>query len=186
MNTCLVMMISGLKKTSALFLGFLFVLLIVFAGCTEKKSNTGEDFLFTTLDGETKHLSDYYGKVIVLDCMAVNCQPCMFQMFELKKISENYSKNDVAILSIDVWVSSGETASLVHDFIDAFKNQVNMTLDWTFGLDDSTGTIQNTYASSGVPTLFIFDKKGNIYYSHVGYDDYQTLASKLDQVLSKV
>ena len=179
-------MISGIKKPPVLFLVFLFFFLTVFAGCTDEKSNTGENFSFITLDGMTKHLSDFYGKVIVLDCMAVNCQPCMFQMFELKKISENYSKNDVTILSIDVWVSNGETASMLQDTIDAFKNQVNMTLDWTFGLDDLHGTIQNTYASAGVPTLYIFDKKGNIYYSHVGYEDYQTLASKLNAVLGKV
>jgi hypothetical protein len=110
----------------------------------------------------------------------------MREMSELKKISENYSKNNVSILSIDVWVSSGENVSMVQDMIDAFKNQVNMTLDWTFGLDDVHGTVENTYASAGVPTLYIFDKKGNIYYSHVGYEDYSVLASKLDQVLSKV
>jgi len=179
-------MILEIKKPLVLFLVFLFVFLTMFAGCTEKKSNTDEGFSFTTLDGETKHLSDFYGKVIVLDCMAVNCQPCMYQMSELKKISENYSKNDVTILSIDVWVSSGETVSMLQDTIDTFKNQVNMTLDWTFGLDDLHGTIENTYASAGVPTLYIFDKKGNIYYSHVGYEDYSVLALKLDQVLSKV
>ena len=145
---------------------------------------TGNDFTFTTLDGETHHLSDFYGTVVVLDCMAVNCQPCMRQMFELKKIAENYSANDVTILSIDVWVSSGETASMVQDTINAFKNQLNMTLDWTFGLDDAQGTIQNTFAPEGVPTLYIFDKKGNIYYSHVGYEDYSVLASTLDAVLS--
>ena len=180
------MMISEIKKPLFLFLVFLFVFLTMFVGCTEKKSNAADDFSFTTLDGEMKHLSDFYGKVIVLDCMAVNCQPCMYQMSELKKISENYSKNDVTILSIDVWISSGETASMLHDTIDAFKNQDNMTLDWTFGLDDVHGTIENTYASAGVPTLYIFDKKGNIYYSHVGYEDYQMLASKLNAVLEKI
>jgi len=179
-------MISGIKKPLVLFLVFLFIFLTMFAGCTEKKSNTGDDFAFTTLDGETKHLSDFYGKAIVLDCMGVNCQPCMREMFELKKISENYSKNDVTILSIDVWVSNGENASMLQDFIDTYKNQVNITLDWTFGLDNLYGTIENTYASTGVPTLYIFDKKGNIYYSHVGYEDYSVLASKVDQVLSKV
>jgi thiol-disulfide isomerase/thioredoxin len=177
-------MISGMKKPPVLFIVFLFFFLIVFAGCTEEKSTTGEDFAFTTLDGETKHLSDFYGKVIVLDCMAVNCQPCMFQMFELKKISENYSKDDVTILSIDVWVSSGETASMLQDTIDAFKTQVNMTLDWTFGLDDSKGTIQGTYASEGVPSLYIFDKKGNIYYSCVGYEAYSSLSLKIDEALA--
>lgn len=144
------MTISAIKKLSVTFLVFLFVFLSIFTGCTEKKGNAGEDFSFTTLDGKMKHLNDFYGRIIVLDCMAVNCQPCMFQMFELKKVSENYSTNNVTILSIDVWVSSGETASMLQDTIDAFKNQVNMTLDWTFGLDDPQGTIQNTYASAGV------------------------------------
>lgn len=160
-------------------------MLSIFAGCTEEKTDIRNDFSFTTLNGETKHLNDFYGKVIVLDCMAVNCQPCMLQMFELKKISENYSTIDVTILSIDVWVSTGETSTMLQGMIDAFKNQVNITLDWTFGLDDLQGTIQNTYASAGVPTLYILDKKGNIYYSHVGYESYVDLANKIDEVLIK-
>jgi thiol-disulfide isomerase/thioredoxin len=158
---------------------------MISAGCTEEDGNSGENFSFVTLDGQTKHLSDFYGKVVVLDCMAVNCQPCMYQIFELKKISENYSKNDVIILSIDVWVSSGETASMLQDMLEAFKSQANMTLDWTFGLDDAQGSIQNTYAPQGVPSLYIFNKKGNIYYSHVGYEPYTSLAAKLDEVLVK-
>jgi thiol-disulfide isomerase/thioredoxin len=178
-------MISGMKKLLFLFVVFLLVFLLIFAGCTEEKNNTGDDFSFLTLDGETKYLSDFYGKVVVLDCMAVNCQPCMYQMFELKKISENYSTNDVAILSIDVWVSNGETASMLQDLIDEFKNQGNLTLDWIFGLDDMQGTIENTYASEGVPTLYIYDKKGNIYYSHVGYESYIDLVKKIDEALIK-
>ena len=151
-------MISAINKTLVLICVLLFLFLSVLAGCTEEKNTIREDFIFNTLDGETKHLSNFYGKVIVLDCMAVNCQPCMSQMFVLKKVSENYSRNDVVILSIDVWVSAGETASMLQGVIDAFKNQVNVTLDWTFGLDDSQGTIQQVYASTGVPTLYIFDK----------------------------
>jgi thiol-disulfide isomerase/thioredoxin len=179
------MMISGIKKLPFLFVVLLFIFLLFFAGCTEEKNDTGDDFSFRTLDGETKHLSDFYGKVVVLDCMAVNCQPCMYQMFELKKISENYSNNDVSLLSIDVWVSNGETASMLQDMIDAFKNQANLTVDWTFGLDDAQGTIENTYASEGVPTLYIYDKKGNIYYSHVGYESYTDLKIKIDEALIK-
>jgi thiol-disulfide isomerase/thioredoxin len=172
-----------MKKTLVLFVLCILVSVSFFVGCTEKKTVLEDDFTFTTMEGQTKHLSDYLGKVIVLDCMAVNCQPCLLQMFELKKISENYSSNDVTILSIDVWVSSGETASMLQDTIDAFKNQVNISLDWTFGLDDTKGTIQYTYASNGVPELYIFDKKGNIYYSHVGYEPYSSLSPKIDEAL---
>ena len=181
----MVMMIPGIKKLRFLCVVFLFIFLLVVSGCTEEKNDTGDDFSFTTLDGEMKRLSDFYGKVVVLDCMAVNCQPCMYQMFELKKISENYSTDDVAILSIDVWASNGETATMLLDMIKEFKNQVNVTLDWTFGLDDPEGTIENRYASEGVPSLYIYDKNGNIYYSHVGYEDYVVLASTIDEALIK-
>jgi thioredoxin-related protein len=74
---------------------------------------------------------------------------------------------------------------MLQSVIDAFKNQANLTLDWAFGLDDSKGTIQNTYASTGVPTLYIFDKKGNIYYSHVGYESYINLSQKIDEAIIK-
>jgi thiol-disulfide isomerase/thioredoxin len=173
-----------MNKTTSFFIFFTLISLSLFVGCTEKKNLSADDFSFTTLDGQTRRLSEFYGTVVILDCMAVNCQPCISQMFELKKISENYSSNNVAILSIDVWVSSGETPSMLQGIIDAFKTQVNITLDWTFGLDYTKGTIQNAYASQGVPTLYIFDTKGNIYYSHVGYEDYVSLSSKLDEVLT--
>jgi len=179
------MMIPIMKIIPFVFIVFLFMVLLFFSGCTEEKNDTGDDFSFITLGGEMKRLSDFSGKVVVLDCMAVNCQPCMSQMFELKKISENYSTNDVVILSIDVWVSNGETAFMLQEMINEFKKQVNITLDWTFGLDDPEGTIENTYATEGVPSLYIYDKKGNIYYSHVGYESYADLATKIDEALLK-
>ena len=179
------MMIPAGKKLGFLLCTFL-IFLPIFSGCTEEKNLTGDDFSFTTLKGEMKHLSDYYGKVVVLDCMAVNCQPCMYQMFALKKISENYSSSEVAIISIDVWVANGETATMVQQLINDFKTQVNLTLDWTFGVDDAEGTIESRYATEGVPSLYIYDKNGNIYYSHVGYEDYSVLASKIDEALRKM
>jgi len=160
------------------------IVLPIFSGCTEQSTNgSGMDVTFTTLNGQTKHLHEYYGKIIVLDLMGANCQPCMYQMFELKKLSENYTRDQLTIISIDVWVSLGENAILLQQYLNAFKQQVNVSLDWTFGLDDTQGTITHQYASEGVPTLYILDTKGNVYYSHVGYEAYATLASTIDELL---
>ena len=175
-----------IKKTLCSFsIIFLVIFLTIFTGCIQEKNKIGDDFSFTTVDNEIKRLSDFTGKVVVLDCMAVNCQPCMYEMFELKKISENYSKDEVVILSIDVWVSNGETTSMLQGMIDAFETQANITLDWMFGLDDPEGTIENQYATQGVPSLYIYDKKGNIYYSHVGYEPYSDLVIKIDEALNR-
>ena len=108
----------------------------------------------------------------------------MYQMFELKKIEENYSRNQVIILSIDVWIQQGETPELIQNYISAFKQQANIDLNWTFGMDDRQGTIAKVYAKNGVPTLYIIDEKGNIYYSHFGYEPYSTLKIKIDELLN--
>jgi thiol-disulfide isomerase/thioredoxin len=158
------------------------------SGCLESPENDtvdeGEDFSFIPLNGTIKRLSDYRGNVVVLDLMRViSCDPCLYEFLELKKISENYSNNDVVIISIDV--NTYESAQDVQTTIDGFKQQLDIELDWIFGMDD--GSIWEKYhitTPGGVPTLYIFDKNGKIYYSNEGYEPYSLLASKIDELLS--
>jgi thiol-disulfide isomerase/thioredoxin len=174
-----------MKKILIILLVGTLLCLTFFLGCTEKKIPAGDDFTFTTIDGQVRHLRDYHGNVILLDCMAVNCYWCDQQMPGLDKISREYGET-VTILSIDVWTTGqyAETAEQLTDHLNELRSMKNLSLNWTFGLDDSKGTIQNIYAPKGIPAVYIFDIKGNIYYSHVGYEDYSVLASKLDEVLS--
>jgi hypothetical protein len=174
------------KKAFISCIVVLFFICMILAGCTSQpEETTGLTFIFTDLDGQKHNLTEYYGNVILLDFMAVNCYPCMNQMFELKKISENFSKDEVSIISIDVWIRQGENVNLLKQFIQAFQDQVDMNLNWTFGVDDQKGTLEGRYANKGVPTLYILDTKGNIYYSNVGYETYDVLASKINEILGK-
>lgn len=166
-----------------LALASVLVIILPLAGCTEQTpSSGGLDFSFTTLDGQQRWLHEYYGKVLLVDLMGVACQPCQAQMFVLDQIQANYS--EVVLLSINVWTQNGETRDDVLALQQAFEDQVNITLDWTFGLDDTQGTIGTEYASQGVPTMYILDLKGNIYYFHVGYEEYATLSQQLDELLA--
>ena len=166
------------------------VLLLVisfFSGCVEETTSTTSgdiNFSFVTLDGQTKQLSDYYGNVILLDLMGVRCAPCQQEMFELKKISEQYSDEQLTMISINVWVHYGETASLVQELIDAFREQADVELDWTFGLDDASGSIFNEYTQGGVSTIHVIDKNGNLYESYYSYTAYSTLTVTIDELLS--
>ncbi len=162
------------KKSNIVIVISLIFILSILSGCIGSEDNTnsskGEDFVFTTLDGNVKHLSDYRGRVVVLDLMGANCEPCVYEMFELKKIYENYGSDKVAILSIDVWVKYGETAQDLQAFKQYFS-QHGVELDWTFGLDDKNGNIWNKYAKEGslpVPTIYIFDQRGDVHFWHAG------------------
>ena len=182
------MTLTQIHPHKIILLSVLIIISLLFTGCvntTETKNGNALDFTFTTLDGRTQQLSDYYGPVILLDLMGARCQPCQIQMFELKKVSENYTRDQLIILSINVWVSLGEDAALTQELIDAYPQQAGITLDWTFVLDDTQGTIGNAHAPEGVPTLYLLDSKGNIYYTSVGYNEYTQLEDKIDELLEK-
>ncbi len=118
------------------------------------------------------------------------CTPCQIQMLELKKTYDNYDRDELEILSIDI--DQRETVYLVNNFLDAYKEQLNIELNWIFGMDDSS--IWEKYILNGsIPTLYIFSQNGTIYYSHEGAiyfemqegwpDDTVTLKSKIDELL---
>lgn len=189
---------------------FVCIIILLFASyyvlsSSNSSSKYADDFTFTLLNGKEVTFSDYLGKILILDFMGAHCQPCQIQMFVLREIADNYSST-VDILSLDVWVASaGENTQDIITLKDAFScsspcsaeeqypyvqylksifnKEEGFNLDWTFGLDDSDGTILTKFQLSGVPTLFLYDIKGNIYYSNVGYTDYDTLAAKIEELL---
>ena len=149
----------------------------------------GDDFAFTALNGSKMHLRDYRGKIVILDMWATWCQPCQYQMIELEKTYENYSRDELEILSINI--DDRETFQQVEDFIDQFA-QYGYELNWVFGMEDDN--LDKYMPSGSIPTMCIFDQKGNLYFSHSGFspysdipegwpDDTVTLAEKIGELI---
>jgi PKD repeat protein len=130
------------------------------------------DFRFTNLEGTTSRLSDYDGKAVILDMWATWCSPCQYQMLELKKAYENYSRNDVEILSINI--DARESAEQIQAFIDTFYNY-GYALDWVFGMDVDGTVWEHFKIGGGIPTLCIFDRDGNLVFAHEGVAIYSTI-----------
>jgi thiol-disulfide isomerase/thioredoxin len=167
-----------------------------------------EDFTFTLLNGSKQSTSFYEGKVLIIDFTGVHCGWCIPQMFVLHEIYNDYKDDDVEVLSINVWTAYGETIEDVNKLFEAFECkspcdaedyysdlQIRETkeyfgyedgvdFEWTYGMDDSSGTISSKYKISGVPHIMILDKKGNIYYTKAGYTQYNGISEKLDEIIN--
>ncbi len=170
-----------MKIKDILVFSLILILISFFAGCTETKQwGDAPDFSLKTLEGENIKLSDFLGEIIIIDLMGVDCQFCVYMMPVLKYISENYT--DVVIISVDVY--QYETEEYLQSFIDAFKQQLDMELDWIFGMD-SNGDISQDYLkpNEGVPKLILIDQNGNIYHEFGGYTEYNKIKNKLDEIV---
>lgn len=133
---------------------------------------TAPNFKLTDTSGNNFELKDYRGNVVILDFMAMRCNPCVQEMEELKEVRSNY-QDDVRIMSIDV--DDSESAENLSQF------KTYHECDWLFS--PGGGIVGNTYEVTYIPMIYIIDTNGIITYKNSGVTDYSILSSELDKLV---
>jgi peroxiredoxin len=108
------------------------------------------DFKFPGIDGKMVKLSDYRGKVVLVNIWATWCPSCVDEMPSMEKLYRKLQGEKFEILAVSI-DSLGATA------VAPFMKKYQLSFP---ALIDSAGAIRMAYRTTGVPESFIVDKNG--------------------------
>ena len=137
-------------------------------------NNQAPNFTLVDTNGKKVSLSDYKGKVVILDFWATWCPPCRRGIPDLIDIQKQF-KNKIVVLGISL---DTDTKGDVPSFIK------NMGINYSV-LYASPEVVQAYGNIDAIPTSFIIDKKGKIVNQHVGLTPKETLISEIKNLLGK-
>ncbi len=113
------------------------------------------DVQLTNLAGETVSLSDFQGKVVVLNFWATWCGPCVREMPMFQEYQDRYPN------FVMVGVNEEESPETVGDFLES------LSLSYTMLLDQKADLAKELRVSF-LPTTFFLDEAGEIRFRHYG------------------
>lgn len=131
-----------------------------------------------TLSGESINLSDYKGKVTLLDVWASWCKPCKEEFPFLIELFEKYSDKDFTILAVNI----DEEKENANKFLNSMNKEVPFKI-----LFDPEAKIPTLYKIEAIPTTYILDKNGIVRYIHIGFmsSDKEKYKSEIETLLNE-
>ena len=108
-------------------------------------------------DGRTVKLSDYTGKIVVLEWINPEC-PFVRRHAEegtMRTLAQRYREKGVVWLGVNTSRSSDAAANRAW----ALKNKLDYPI-----LDDASSAIARAYAAKATPHMFVIDKGGKLAY----------------------
>ncbi|MFO1429548.1 MAG: TlpA disulfide reductase family protein [Candidatus Competibacteraceae bacterium] len=111
------------------------------------------DFKLIDTQSKAHSLSDYRGKVVLLNFWATWCEPCRKEMPSLQRAWEYLRPKDGVVLAINV----GDSGPV----IDQFLKEVPVDFPVLMSVDDDLLT---QWSIKGLPMTFVIDPQGRIAY----------------------
>jgi cytochrome c biogenesis protein CcmG/thiol:disulfide interchange protein DsbE len=118
------------------------------------------DFTLTDLSGRTVSLSQFRGKVLLLDFWAVECAGCKVEIPWYIAFDKTYRDKGLALIGIDMY---GESP----DVVKTFMEREHMNYPVAIGND----ALGERFHVEAMPLTLLIDRTGRIALSHAGIVD---------------
>ena len=164
---------------SVTLLSIVAIYFVLTGGCSARGSNLTPDltagtgssvapeFRLKDIEGRSVSLSDFHGKVVILDFWATWCPPCRREIPDLISLQSQYKEQGLQIVGV---------ALDEPDKVKEFAQYTGMNYPVLLGNDDVSALYGGI---SGIPTTFIIDRNGKIAERFVGFTERSVFESKV-------
>jgi len=132
----------------------------------EKDRQPAPEFELKDADGKTVRLSDYKGKVVLLDFWATWCGPCKIEIPWFIEFERQYKDKGFAVIGVSM---DEEGWTVVKPFVSELAINYRILQG-----NDSTADLYG--GVNALPTTFLIDREGRVVWKHeglAGKDDFE-------------
>jgi peroxiredoxin len=121
-----------------------------------------------TLDGKTAHLSDFRGKVVVLNFWGSWCQPCVEEAPGLNRLQQHIASHNAVVIG----VAADEDDAAYKKFL--LDHAIGYPTYRDPATKENRSAIAESYGTVMVPETYIIDRNGKIARKIIGYQDWDS------------
>tara|TARA_B100000945_G_C20355544_1_gene584460 strand:+ start:668 stop:1279 length:612 start_codon:yes stop_codon:yes gene_type:complete len=138
-----------------------------------QSENLAPNFTLLDTDGNNVSLSDYKGKVVIINFWTTWCGPCRYEIPDLVQLYEKYNQ-DLIVLGISL---DYDGPAVVPQFEERIGG-VNYPLLY------GNNNISNLYGGvTGVPTTFIIDRNMQVFKKYLGYRSPEVIEKDINELI---
>lgn len=141
-------------------------------GATIVERPVAPEFSLPQLSGQQLHLSDYRGKLVLLDFWATWCDACREEIPHFVELQNKYRDQGLQIIGI----SMDDGPEPVRDFYQRFKMNYSVVMG-----NATTGDLYGGVL--GLPIAFLIGRDGRIHSKHVGATDVSVFEGEIASLL---
>lgn len=157
----------------------LILVLSVFAFGQQNAGQAAQNFIETTISGESIELDQLRGKVVVLTFWSTRCEICVAEIPKLNKLVEKYGNDDV------VWVGlAWQDKTKLEEFFRKKPFKFKIVAQSLGVLLKYADRDQQGRLNMGFPSHFIISQDGMVVFKGSGFDKTAKIDSTVSRLLS--
>ena len=137
-----------------------------------KVGRLAPEFNLTGIDGNEIILSNFRGKIIIVNFWATWCPPCREEMPAINTQYQQYKDQGVEVIGISMM----ESEKRVREFVE------DSNYDWNFAVDKK-GEVTRDYRIVAIPTSYFIDEEGIIRAIHRGPMNISDIEDQLNKTM---